>query len=186
MNINQNPPKWQSWVKTILIIVSIVFIIVFIKYFDMTQVKAVIQKNPQLSVIISLVIYFFSSFTFIPSSPLTLFMSVLSGPTLAIAVAAIGNTLSALVQYYIGTTLTSVKNFDELRNKMPSFLRTLPINSPLFLLAGRVIPGGMRGLSVICGFYHVPFSTYVWTTVTMYLVSSIVIVFGGTELVELL
>ena len=185
MNINKNPPKWQSWVKIILIIIFFIIIILSNKYLDISQVKAVIQKKPQLSVVISLTIYFLSSFTFIPSSPLTVLMSMLNGPALAIALATVGNTLPALVQYYIGTTIITVENFEEKRNKLPSFLRNLPINSPLFLLAGRIIPGGTRGLSVVCGFYHVRFITFLWTTVTMYLIGAIFIVFGGTELVEL-
>lgn len=184
MNINKNPPKWQSWVKIILIIVFFVIIIIFNKYFDMAQVKVAIQKNPQLSIVISLAVYFLSSFTFIPSSPLTIIMSMLNSPTLAITSATIGNTLSALVQYHIGTTLTGIKNIEEKRDKLPSFLRRLPMNSPLFLLVGRIIPGGTRGLSVVCGFYHVRFVTFLWTTVIMQMISAIFIVFGGTKLIE--
>ncbi len=186
MEIGQTLQKIPSWVKTTLIIVFITCIVVFLKFFDMAYVKEFMWDNPQLSLIISFAIYFLTSFTFIPSSPLTIFMSILSGPLLAITVAVVANTISALVQYYLGTTLKDVKDFDNVRNKMPAFLQNLPINSPLFLLIGRVIPGGMRGLSVICGFHHVHLSTYIWTTIIMYLLNSIVIVFGGIELIELI
>lgn len=186
VEIVQTVQKIPGWVKTIVIIILVVLILVFLRFFDMKYIENFILEKPQLSIVISFIIYFLMSFTFIPSSPLTIFMSILSGPLLSIIIAVVASTLSALVQYYVGTTLESVRDFDKIREKMPAFLQNLPINSPLFLLVGRVIPGGMRGLSVICGFHHVQFSTYLWTTTVMYLLNSIIIVFGGTEVIKLI
>ena len=186
VEIVQTLQKMPGWVKAVVVIVLVALILVFLRFFDMNYVEEFILKKPQLSILISFVIYFLTGFTFIPSSPLTIFMSMLSGPIVSITIAVVANTLSALVQYYLGTTLESVHDFEKVRDKMPAFLQKLPINSPLFLLVGRVIPGGMRGLSIICGFHHVQFSTYLWTTTVMYLLNSIVIVFGGIEVIKLI
>lgn len=186
MEIVQTLQKMPGWVKTIVVIVWVVLILVSLRYFDMKNIEEFILKKPQLSIVISFAIYFLTSFTIIPSSPLTIFMSILSGPTLSITIAVVANTLSALVQYYLGTTLENVGDFDKIRNKMPAFLHNLSLNSPLVLLVGRVVPGGMRGLSVICGFHHVQFGTYFWTTTVMHLLNSIIIVLGGTEVIKLI
>jgi uncharacterized membrane protein YdjX (TVP38/TMEM64 family) len=185
VNINKHPSNWQKWIKIILIVVFFILIIIFNKYFDLSLVQTYIKEHPHLSVVVSLIVYFLSAFTFIPSSPLTVFLSLLNGPTLAIILSVCGNTLAALLQYYIGTTITDLNNFEEMKNKLPSFLRNLPINSPLFLLVGRLIPGGTRGLSIICGFYHVRLNTFLWTTFLMYLISGAFIAFGGPELINL-
>lgn len=152
----------------------------------MTVVKQYIQQNPHRSRIISLAVFFLASFTFIPSSPLTVFLSITYSPQFAIGLSGLGNTLGAIVQYYIGTHLTSLENLEGNKEKLPHFLRGLPISSPLFLLIGRVIPGGTRGLSVVSGFYHTRFFTFFWTTTLMYFLSAAFQVFGGMELLKLI
>jgi uncharacterized membrane protein YdjX (TVP38/TMEM64 family) len=182
----KNSSQRQPWTKIVWVIISLVIIIIFTHSFDMEKMKTLLQKDPLLSRIIGLAVYFLTSFTFIPSSPITIFLAMLNGPVSAIAIATLGNTLAALVQYHIGTTLTEIKSIEEKQGKLPPFLQHLPMNSPFFLLIGRLLPGGIRGMSIICGYHHVHFFTFLWTTTTMNIVSAAFLALGGTSLLELL
>ena len=178
--------KWTTVIRTALLILLFGAVVYFYKYFDMDIIKDYIQQNPGRSQVVSLVVFFLASFTFIPTSPLTVFLSISHDPQTAIWLYSLGNTAAAVVQYFIGTNLKDLGKLEQNEAKLPRFLRNLPISSPLFLLVGRIIPGGTRGLSVVCGFYHVRFLTFFWTTTLMFLFSSIFQVFGGIELLKML
>lgn len=169
-------------VGSILIILAIA---VFISLnYTLVDIQDYIQENPSQTIIISLLIYTSFGLTFLPSIPLTLFIAVLIGPLPAIIVATVGNTIAALLEYQVGKTIGDVVDFERLKAKLPFGLGRLPVKSPVFLLAARTIPAGTRGFSVVCGAYHVPLLSYTWTTFTMYLISSIVLVYGSIELIK--
>lgn len=154
-------------------------------YFDLDAVKEFIRENPGQTILISLVIYFLLGFTFIPSSPLTLFIAVFIGPLQAALISILGNTLAALLEYQIGKSVGEVVNFEEKKSKLPFGLADLPVKSPLFLLIGRILPAGTRGLSILSGAYSVPMNLYLWTTVSMYTISGFFIAFTGENLVNM-
>jgi uncharacterized membrane protein YdjX (TVP38/TMEM64 family) len=153
--------------------------------YNMADVKAYIEDYPSQTILISLIIYISFGLTFLPSIPLTLFIAVLIGPLQAAIVATIGNTIAALLEYQVGKTIGDVVDFEENKAKLPLGLGKLPIDSPYFLLAARSIPAGNRGFSVVCGAYQVPMVSYLWTTTTMYFLSSLFLAYGGTELIKL-
>lgn len=185
MNTLRSLPYWEKMIKIVPLIFLLILAIIFAINFDFPEIKAYIQQHQEHGLILSICIYFLMAFTFIPSSPLTMFLSVLNGPVLSITASTIGNVLAALVQYRIGDTIIDVENFNEKRGKLPSFLRNLPLSSPIFLIAGRMFPGGTRGLSAVCGIHRVPFSTFLWTTFVAFLISAAFIAFGGAELIKL-
>ena len=154
--------------------------------YNMADVKAYIEDNPSQTILISLIIYISFGLTFLPSIPLTLFIAVLIGPLQAAIVATIGNTIAALLEYQVGKTIGDVVDFEENKAKLPLGLGKLPIDSPYFLLAARTIPAGTRGFSVVCGAYQVPMVSYLWTTTTMFFLSSLFLAYGGTELIKLI
>ena len=186
MKIGKITIKWNSVFRTTLLILLFGAVAYFYKYFDMDLVKENIRQNPGRSQIISLVVFFLASFTFIPTAPLTVFLSISHDPQTAIWLYSLGNTAAAIVQYLIGTNLKDVRKLEQNEGKLPRFLEKLPISSPLFLLVGRIIPGGTRGLSVICGFYHIRFLKFFWTTALMFIFISVFQVFGGIELLKAL
>lgn len=180
-NIFSNP---HNIVRACLIS-AIVGAAIFISFnYSMADIQAYIEQFPSRTILISLGIYISFGLTFLPSIPLTLFIAVLIGPIQAIVVATVGNTIAALLEYQVGKTIGDVFNFERLKAKLPFGLGKLPIKSPFFLLAARTIPAGTRGFSVVCGAYHVPLLSYTWTTFTMYLISSIVLVYGSFEILR--
>ncbi len=186
MKIGKITINWTTVFRTTLLILLFGAVVYFYKYFDMDIIKAYIEQNPRRSRILSFVVFFLASFTFIPTSPLTVFLSITHDPQTAIGLYSLGNIAAAVVQYFIGTNLKDLGKLEQNEGKLPRFLQNLPISSPLFLLVGRIIPGGTRGLSVVCGFYHIRFLTFFWTTTLMFLLSSAFQVFGGIELLKIL
>ena len=153
--------------------------------FDLLDAQNYIRANRGQAALISIVIYFLLGFTFIPASPLTLFLAVFMGPWVTVLVATIGNTLAALLEYQIGRTAGDIFNFESKMQKLPLGLGDLPITSPYLLMAGRLLPLGKRGFSIVCGAYQVPMGKYLWTTVLMYIINASFIAFTGAGLLRL-
>ena len=185
MTTTNAPQNRPIWLKAIPVAGSIFIFLLLIINFDMSELQDFIGQYKDFSLFISFACYFLLSFTFIPTTPLIVFMSILSDPISAAVTATLGNTLAAVVQYHIGTTVTDIDRFKVWQTKLPLPIRKLPISSPLFLLAGRFMPGGPRVLSIICGAYQVPISTYLWTSTVAYLISASFFAFGGTGLATL-
>lgn len=177
--------KWISLIRIILLLLLFGFVAYAYKNFDLEIIKAQITKNPERNGLISFLTFFITSFTFIPSSPLTVFLSVTFNPQIAIGMYCLGNICGAIVQYFIGSKLKGIDKIAQNREKLPRFLQQLPISSPVFLLVGRIIPGGTRGLSFVCGFYRVRFITFLWTTSLMFFVNAVFQVISGTGLLKL-
>lgn len=176
--------KPHNIIRTVLIAVIVGLSIFVSLNYNLVDIKSYIQQNPRQTILISLLIYVSFGLTFLPSIPLTLFIAVLIGPLQAALVATVGNTIAALLEYQVGKTIGDVVDFEKIKAKLPFGLGKLPIKSPYFLLAARSIPAGTRGFSVVCGAYHVPLLSYTWTTFTMYLISSMVLVYGSIELIK--
>jgi uncharacterized membrane protein YdjX (TVP38/TMEM64 family) len=153
--------------------------------FDLPDAKAFIRAHRGQAALISVLIYFLLGFTFIPASPLTLFLAVFMGFWETVLVATIGNTLAALLEYQIGSTVGDIFDFEAKMEKLPLGLGDLPITSPYLLMSGRLLPVGKRGFSIVCGAYQVPLGKYLWTTVLMYIINASFIAFTGTGLLRL-
>lgn len=173
-------------IRFALMLLIITFAVMISINYSMSDIQAYIKDNPSQTILISLIIYISFGLTFLPSIPLTLFIAVLIGPLQAAIVATIGNTIAALLEYQVGKTIGDVVDFEKIKSKLPFGLGKLPIKSPYFLLAARSIPAGTRGFSVVCGAYQVPLVSYLWTTLTMFFLSSLFLAFGGIELIKLI
>ena len=147
----------------------------------------IIQKRQKLSIFISLVSYALLGATLIPSEPLTLLLLKLYGPFLAVTVATGGNTLAAFLEFFIGGNIGDMAEFEKRKAKLPFRLGEIPIQSPIFLLLARMLPGfGSKFVSLACGMYQVPLFTYTWTTFVSNLIGAVMVVFGGAGLLRLL
>jgi uncharacterized membrane protein YdjX (TVP38/TMEM64 family) len=155
-------------------------------FFRFNNFQELIEANPNLTVLISLLIYALLGMTFIPTSPVTLLLAVLIGPLMAALVAIVGNTVSALVEYKVGGALGDIFGFMEKKSRLPFNLGDLPIHSPYVLLFGRLVPGGVRGISYVAGAYQVQMDLFLITTITMNTLSAFFIAYGGERLISLI
>lgn len=181
-----NTLRHNKALQIALILIILAGGLVIMLSFDFQGAKAFIRANRSQAALISIGIYFLLGFTFIPASPLTLFLAVYMGPIETVAVATLGNTLAALLEYRIGATVGDIFNFETHMEKLPFKLGELPITSPLLLMAGRLLPLGKRGFSIVCGAYRVPLGRYLWTTVLMYIINASVLAFTGAGLLKLI
>jgi uncharacterized membrane protein YdjX (TVP38/TMEM64 family) len=100
--------------------------------------------------------------------------------------AAVGNTLASIVEFYVGRSIGDLGNFEKQREKLPFHLGRLPVNSPVFLIFARMLTSyGSKFVSIAAGVYQVPFSTYLWTTMVSNLMGAVVAVAGGYGLLKL-
>ncbi len=147
---------------------------------DMNKIKAFISQSGGWGILVSILLYAVLGLTLIPSEPLTVFIGVLFGPLLATLIAGVGNTASTLVEYFIGTRIGSAANFEEKREKLPFGLGHRKVDSPLFLIGGRMIPGyAPKVISMLAGIYKVPILRFLWTSAIPNFVGAAILAFGG-------
>jgi uncharacterized membrane protein YdjX (TVP38/TMEM64 family) len=175
--------------QTILLILSTVVVAIGIALFvpkNIKVIEAFIASNGYWGLGILVVLYALLGLTIIPSEPLTILTGALFGPLTATLVATVGNTLAAVVEYSLGGKINELTNFVEKKKKLPFGLGKLPVESPVFLIFARMIPGyGPKAVSVLCGIYKVPLFLYIWTSAIPTFVGAAVFAFGGAGLVKM-
>ncbi|MCE5207446.1 MAG: VTT domain-containing protein [Chloroflexi bacterium] len=176
----------EKWTRIIPVILFVLAATIFALVFDIDALKKFLQENEKLGLIICLAAYILLSVTIIPSEPITFLVLAWKGPLPAILLAALGNTVAALVEFVIGGNIGDLADFEAKKEKLPFHLGRLPFNSPVFLLLARMLPGfGPKFVSIAGGVYKVPFITYLWTTAVANLIGAAVVVLGGTGLIKL-
>lgn len=165
-----------------LLTASLLFLAVagFIVWRDMTAIRAFITENGAWGIAVALIVYAILGATIIPSEPLTILIGALFGPWIATGVAAVGNLLAALVEYYIGRGIRDATSLSDQMHKLPFGLGKLPVNSLPFLIFGRMVPAaGPKLVSFLGGLYHVPLVRYIWTTLIPTAIGAAIFAFGG-------
>jgi len=181
-----NKARSQS-ISILIFSVLLMVIMAVIITQDMNYIRAFITKAGLWGIFISIAVYAALGLTLIPSEPLTLFIGALFGPYIALIIAGTGNTLSALVEYYLGKRLGIATNFLEKKEKLPWGLGKLRADSPLFLIGARMVPGvGPKLVSVTAGVYHVPVLRYLWTSALSVFMGAALFAFGGSGIGSLL
>ena len=154
---------------------------------ELPEIKKLIVNSGPYAILVSTIIFGLLGATPIPSEPFTILLSTLYGPFWAMISTSIGNLLSALVEYFISNRIGNAANFEAWRQKLPFGLGKFPVDSPVFLVGARVIPGyGSKFVSLISGFYRVPLLRYIWTTFIATLLGAVITAYGGYHLVDLL
>jgi len=126
--------------------------------FDWATVEAFIQANPSWTVVISLVVYTLLGLTVIPTTPFVVIVALNIGILPAILVSGAGQTLASLLEYFQGKLINYAIDLDTMKSKLPQKVREMPIASPVFQLAARVIVP--KPLALLSGAYHVPLGIY--------------------------
>jgi uncharacterized membrane protein YdjX (TVP38/TMEM64 family) len=152
----------------------------FFVYQDMDAIREFIGQNGAWGIAAAILVYAILGATLVPSEPLTVLIGAIFGPLVATLVATLGNLLAALVEYYIGRRLRDASRFADRLHKLPFGLGKLPVQSPIFLIFGRMVPGaGPKLVSVLGGLYHVPMGRYIWTTIIPTAIGAAIFAFGG-------
>ncbi len=175
--------KVAAW--TVLgILLSIFVISLFAK--NVVDVEKFILRFGVWGPLISILLYGVLSVTPIPTDPLTILNGALFGPLVGILTSWMGNNFAALIEYYLGKGIGTVTDFEENRSKLPFGLGKYPVDSPLFLICGRFLPGyGAKIVSIVGGVYKVSLWRYIWTASVSNLVGSIMFALGGYSILKL-
>jgi len=176
--------KKNSKLGTILAFLLFIVVVYFLAKHS-GFVTEILHASGAWAPIVAILIYPALAPTPITTDPVTIIMGVTYGPLIGAGIALVGNTLAALVEYYLGHRISKSANFEKSKEKMPFGLGRLPVNSVPFLIFGRMIPGyGGKIISILAGAYKVPIKRYIWTTLVTNLLGSIILAYGGFGLVE--
>jgi uncharacterized membrane protein YdjX (TVP38/TMEM64 family) len=176
--------KNKIWtVIGILLLIIVIYLLSTHTHF----IELLLHRSGAWAPLVAILLYPLLAPTPITTDPITVIMGVVYGPLIGLTYAWIGNTLAALVEYYIGTKLQKVTNFEKAKGKIPFGLGKLPVNSVGFLVFGRMIPGyGGKIISILAGMYKVPLKRYLWTTAITNLFGAIILSYGGSSLVKII
>jgi len=167
-------------ITLLVVLLFIVLILIFFLSSEMEKVKDFIRGSGFLGLFISIAVYGLLGATPIPSEPLTVLISTIYGPLTATFVAGTGNMVAALMEYYLGAKIGDAASFIEQKEKLPFGLGKLPINSPIFLMLGRMLPGyGPKFVSVLAGVYRVSIFRYLWTSAIPTFLGAALFAYGG-------
>jgi uncharacterized membrane protein YdjX (TVP38/TMEM64 family) len=181
--------KRQRIISIIILVVTLVILFIVVSYFS-NELQAVGNFIRQLGVLgwlASILMFAVFGATPIPSEPFTVLITTIFGPLLTAIITALGNLLAGTVEFLIGRRISKVADFEKIREKLPFGLNKVPVDSPLFLIGARMLPGYMpKFVSIISGIYKIPFYRFLWTTAVVTTVGALVISFGGHTLITLL
>ena len=183
---NTNGTNKKRTITILVVIVILVMIPVFLLSKDMQQASDFIRRSGWIGMLVGVVFYAAIGASPVPSEPFTLLITTAVGPREAVLVATLGNILSGLIEYYIGTHIGNVADFEQQKSRLPFGLGKAPVNSPLFLIFGRMIPGyGSKLVSLISGIYKVPVWRVLWTNALTSFIGALVFAYGGFGLISL-
>ncbi len=178
--------KVRAWTILLALLLVLLAVTLFARR-EMIQVKEFISSSGWVGLLTMILIYAVLGATPIPSEPLTILASTIFGPFYATLAASFGNLLSALIEYFIGRQIGNVANFERRRETLPFGLGKFPVDSPVFLIGARNLPGyGAKFVSLVSGMYRVSMWRYCWTTFVATVPGAAVVAYGGLGLLHLL
>lgn len=185
MDTVEEEKKGQPLV-VLIIVLLVVLVLIFIISKDMAKVREFIRNSGWIGLLVSVLLYGILGASPIPSEPLTVLLSTVFGPFYATLAAGFGNLLAAMLEYFIGEHLGNVTSFMKRREKLPFGLGRFPVESPIFLITARMLPGyGPKFVSLIGGIYRVPLWRYIWTTAFPTFLGAAIFAYGGFGLLQL-
>ena len=153
---------------------------------EMTAVRTFIRNSGWIGLVFAVGLYGLLGASPIPSEPLTVLISTVFGPFNATLVAGTGNLLAAMIEYYIGSKIGDVTSFEKQKEKLPFGVGKAPVDSPIFLIVARMLPGyGPKFVSVVSGVYQVPMWRYIWTAAIPTFIGAAIFAYGGFGLLHL-
>jgi uncharacterized membrane protein YdjX (TVP38/TMEM64 family) len=174
----------QSIISLVITVVVILLLILLLTE-EMSVVRDFIRRSGWIGLLISIGLYGLLGFTPIPSEPLTIMLSTIYGPLAATFVSGTGNLLAAMMEYTVGEHIGNAASFAQRKASLPLGLGKLPVHSPVFLLAARMLPGyGPKFVSLLGGMYRVPKLRYLLTAAIPTYLGSAIFAYGGFGLIN--
>lgn len=176
----------SSKLETILSMGFVIGVIIFLIE-NVHNISTILLRSGPWAPLVAIVLYVALAATPISTDPITIVMGTVYGPMIGSAIAWVGNILAGLVEYFFGSRMEQVTSFNKNKDNLPFGLGKLPVNSPSFLILGRLIPVyGGKIISILAGMHRVPIKRYLWTTAVTTFLGSIILALGGFHLVNLL
>lgn len=129
---------------------------------------------------VAISLYALLSLTPIPSDGLTVLCIVLYGWQMGFVLSWAGNTLAAMVEYFIFRDLRALTHFDVKKQPLPKWLKRFPVESVWFLVGVRFVPGvGGKVVSIMAGMYKIGWWRFLWTTAVANVLGSLLYIMIG-------
>ena len=176
----------QAKFFAILGLVASLVLMLFIKRF-MPWMEHRVEAAGIAGPILMIFIYAVFSATPFPTDSFTVLCGALWGPLWGTLISWMGNNAAAVVEYFIGVSVGTATNLDLKNKKLPFGLDKVPVDSPWFLILGRLVPGfGGKMVSLLSGIYKVPLWKYIWTAAIGNLVGATILALSGYGLFTIL
>ncbi|HEY9087245.1 MAG TPA: VTT domain-containing protein [Anaerolineaceae bacterium] len=179
------PKRSQPWIALIVSVLVLGAIVLIVER-DLDKIRAFIAGSGWVGLVTAVLLYGLLGLSPIPSEPLTVLLSTIFGPFSATLAAGFGNLLAAIIEYFLGSRIGAVADFESRKEKMPFGLGRFPVDSAVFLLGARMLPGyGPKLVSLISGVYRVPILRYIWTAAVPTFIGAAIFAYGGAGLLHL-
>ena len=178
--------KLQTWVVVVAtLLVSAGFVYYISRHEEL--VKSFIRDAGMLGPILSILLFAVLGLSPIPSEIIVIIVGAVYGGLEGTLISFLGNMVAAVIEYYLGGHIARMADFEERRQHMPLGLGRFPANSPLFLIAARIVPGyGPKMVGIVGGMYKVPLWRYIWTAAIPTALGAAFFAFGGASLMNTL
>jgi uncharacterized membrane protein YdjX (TVP38/TMEM64 family) len=178
----QSNAQLQTWL-IILITLAVSAGIVFYISRSEAAVKQLIGDAGVLGPVVSVGLFAILGLSPIPSEIIVIIIGAVYGGWKGTVIAFIGNMVAAVIEYYVGGRIARMADFEERRQHMPFGLGRFPADSPLFLIAARIVPGyGPKMVGIVGGMYRVRLWRYLWTAAIPTAMGAAFFAFGGEGL----
>lgn len=178
--------KLQTW---LVIILTLAVSAGFVYYVSLHEegVKSFIRDAGVLGPVVSVALFAILGLSPIPSEIIVIIIGAVYGGLEGTIISFIGNMVAAIIEYYVGGHIARISDFEERKEHMPLGLGRFPANSPVFLIAARIIPGyGPKMVGIVGGMYKVPLWRYIWTGAIPIAIGAAFFAFGGASLMNML
>lgn len=175
--------KPNKTIQILILVVSLAVVTFILSKLDMQVIDSFATRHRNIGMAVVILLYVLLSATPIPAEPLTILTAAIYSPFTAALLAGTGFMLGSLVEYYIGSKFSKSADYVHNKENMPLGLGKLPVESPYFQLVGRMIPGyGAKFVSLISGYYRIPMSTFLWTSLVVNFAGAFLYAYGGYQL----
>lgn len=171
---------------TLTVVLAILLAIPFLMY-DYSDIRAFIAENRVSGVFVAFFLYIVIGVFLIPTDGLTIFILVTMGFLPAFILDILGNSAVSFIEYFIGTGIQDVTQFEKRQKKLPGFLETYPISRPRYQILGRMLPAfGSKAVNILCGFRRTSLRVFAWTTLVSTSIGAFFVTVGYYWVAQLL
>ncbi len=149
---------------TLTVVMAILLMLPFLVY-DYDTIRSFIAQNRVSGVFVAMFLYVVIGLFLIPTDGLTVFILATMGVIPAFILDVLGNSAVSYIEYFIGTGLQDITQFEKKNKKLPGFLENYPIARPRYQILGRMLPAvGSKAINILCGFRRTSLRVFTWTT----------------------